>query len=204
MLCLLISGCAALEPPAAGRPLASSASAPPPTAAPLPTVAPPSITPIGIASPAVLADGWRRFPWQKIVIDLPPISTWQEHTSGSLVFSDTLVIDQGAITYPAADSGVEGPYGPTFALVRFPGSLDDWIDAERQRNLPGNPVDEPTIEHRELAGTQAVAYQRAIKGVGTIEYYALKVDPEQLLWISVEDTENKTYNEVLDRLSIQP
>lgn len=151
----------------------------------------------------VLSDGWSRIRWEGVSIAIPPQGQWQPNVPLNAQFQDTKVLSTGQITYPASIGTVEGLNGPTFAILSFTGSLTDWLQVEKRRNLPGNPVDDQTIRYPTLAGTQAVAYQRAVKGVGTTEYYALKLNQNRLLWIMTENTESQLYQRVLDRLMVE-
>lgn len=149
----------------------------------------------------ISSDGWTLHHWAGMIIAVPPQGQWHPDIPIAAPNARASVQVAGEVVYPESIGAVEGLHGPRFVVLAFVGSLDDWIQAEQQQNIPGNPVDDQTIQQRLIAGVPGVAYQRAITGVGMIEYYAIKPTPETLLWIITDDTENTMYTQIIDRLA---
>lgn len=171
------------------------------TAAPIASV--PSAAPVAETSAPVLSsNAWKTIEWESVRFTIPPQSTWKETSDPDMQITNAKLLNMGHVTYPEESNNIEGLQGPTFAIMLFSGSIDDWLQIEQDRNLSDNPIDVQTIHRQTIAGTAAIAYQRAVKGVATIEYYALKIDKDHLLWITTEDAENKIYIAIIQSLTI--
>ncbi len=218
-LCLtlvLLVGCAATEtaiPPTPNTaPTAVVSSTPAPSATnsveptagsvlPEPSVG--AIAPVPVDMP--LPPGWQMVAWEDVLIPLPPQSEWSLD-SAAVQINGAPVIASAGIKYALGTGEVEHTQGPFFTILQFNGSLDAWLDAEQKNDLSraGNPVHDQTIRSITIGGHEAKAYQRAITGIGLTEYYAVKLDEKRLLWITSEDAENETYQQVIDALMITP
>jgi len=98
---------------------------------------------------------------------------------------------------------IESPFGPSFTILEFSGSLEEWLDLERQNSPAGNPVQEDTVRDITIAGRPAKAYQHAVTGTGLSEHYVIDLPNDQLLLITTDDAENKTYRQVIAGLVIK-
>ncbi len=96
----------------------------------------------------------------------------------------------------------EKPFSPSFIILHFNGTLEDWLDLERQNEASanGNPVDEQTIRDITIAEQPAKVYQRAVTGTGYVDYYAVNLDNNRLLFIVSENVSFAKYNAVVDGL----
>lgn len=142
--------------------------------------------------------------WQNLFIPLPPNAVWEIDAGANTSINGAAVLERGSITYPNA-TGVEQPYGPAFLVLRYSGTLDEWLDLERRNDTStaGNGINEASITDRTIAGLPARAYRRLVTGTGMTEYYALRLDETRLLWITTDDAENAIYQSVIDGLRMQ-
>ncbi len=153
-----------------------------------------------------LPDGWQTVEWHGLVIPVPPGGTWQTTPSPNPTsINDTVVTAAGTIVYSAstATMPIESPFGPSFTILEFSGSLEEWLDLERQNSPAGNPVQEDTVRDITIAGRPAKAYQHAVTGTGLSEHYVIDLPNDQLLLITTDDAENKTYRQVIAGLVIK-
>jgi hypothetical protein len=152
-----------------------------------------------------LPDGWQTVAWHGLVIPVPPGGRWQTiPATDQPSINDARVIAAGAIVYPASTTTpIEGPFGPSFTMLRFSGSLEEWVALERRNSPAGNPLQEDTIRDITIAGRPAKAYQHAVTGTGLTEYYAVNLTHDQLLLITTDDAENKMYRQVIDGLLVE-
>ncbi|HEY0606680.1 MAG TPA: hypothetical protein VGD58_27415 [Herpetosiphonaceae bacterium] len=153
--------------------------------------------------------------WEGLIIQVPAQATFKPFPSVAAPATNGLpLIAAGAITYssPAATTDGAEWYGPSLMLFRFAGSAAEWIDLERKASQPqavGSPprrVIEESIQPRTIAGKPGLAYQFAASPAieQTMEQYAVKLTDEQLLVIVTQDTQNPTYQSVIDTLQPQP
>lgn len=221
VVCIALAGCDTVQSSRAPGPMITpnvipGIPSPPSIVELVPTVgsglaaAPSTISPESTAvnapaeptATAVSPDAWFGVDWENIHFAIPPQSTWQQSNELDIKLAEGKVISSGRVVYPEEKTAIEGLQGPTFVMILFPSSVDEWLKLEQERDVPDNPVDMLTIRRQEIAGVSAIAYQRAVKGVATIEYYALKVDNERLLWIITEDTENEIYKAIIRSLTL--
>lgn len=153
--------------------------------------------------------------WEGLIIQVPAQATFQplESVAASATHGLPLVL-AGAITYSAPSVTTDGAewYGPSFMLFRFTGTAADWIALERRASQPqavGSPprrVIEESVQPRTIAGKPGLAYQFDLSSPAqqTMEQYAVKLDDERLLVIVTQDTQNPTYQAVIDTLQMQP
>ena len=155
----------------------------------------------GISPP--LLETWQTYEWQDLVIPIPPKAQWLPSNPADISANHVSVLAAGAISYPTITGSVELPYGPSFAILQFAGSLDDWLDLERRNSPAGNPLEENSIRDTIQAGLPAKAYRHAVTGTGVTESYAIKMTQDKLLWITTQDAQDTTYQQVIDRLALK-
>jgi hypothetical protein len=153
-------------------------------------------------SPALL-ETWQSYAWQDLVIPIPPKAQWLPLNPADIPANHVSVVAAGAISYPTIMGSVELPYGPSFVILQFTGSLDDWLDLERRNSPAGNPIEENSIRDIIQIGLPAKGYRHAVTGTGLTEYYAMKIAQDKLLWITTQDAQDTRYQQVIDRLALK-
>ena len=121
--------------------------------------------------PFLSRNTWQTYPWQNLVIPIPPKAQWERSSIADINAHKLPVVAAGGITYPTITDGVELPYGPSFTIIQFTGSLDDWLTLERQNSPKENPIEEATVRDIMIAGLPAKAYRYTATGTGLTEFY---------------------------------
>ena len=119
-----------------------------------------------------------------LIVPVPPTGEWATDTGPNQVFGIG-ALATASIVYPDAPPSVERPFGPTFTILPFNGTLDQWLDIERQ-NFVGDAttgIVEATLRDVRVAGLPAKAFERTDPGLGPSDYYILKLDDQRLLRI---------------------
>lgn len=150
-----------------------------------------------------LLETWQSYAWQNLVIPIPPKAQWLPLNPGDISANHVPVVAAGALSYPTITGSVELPYGPSFVILRFTGSLDEWLDLERRNSPAGNPIDEKSIRDTIQIGLPAKSYRHAVTGTGLTEHYAVKISQDKLLWITTQDAQDTRYQQVLDQLALK-
>lgn len=138
-----------------------------------------------VAAPvAVAQEAYTYVEWEGLLVPVPPTGEWATNTPPREVFG-VQALATASIVYPDAPQAVERPFGPTFTILPFNGTLDQWLTIERQ-NFVGDAttgIVEATLRDVRVAGLPAKAFERTDPGLGTTEYYILKLDEQRLLRI---------------------
>ncbi|WP_322489343.1 hypothetical protein [Chloroflexus sp.] len=151
-----------------------------------------------------VSEKWKSHSWNKLNIPLPPNATWQDFSFTSNQINGLPIEASGMVVYNSEQSTLgENPEGPYFVILKYTGTITDWMELEvNSETSVGNPVQEDTIREFLVAGILGRAYRRAITGTGFIEYYAVKLDHDSLLWITNNDSSNNLYNQIIEGLII--
>jgi hypothetical protein len=110
------------------------------------------------------------------------------------------VIARGAITYPTITGTVELPFGPTFTLYSFTGSLEQWL-----KTLPehgGDAIDSSTLQDITIAQRPAKLYQPLVTGTCNSGVYLLRADSDHLLEIRTDCLDAEPYTTVVKYLEL--
>ena len=138
-----------------------------------------------VAAPvAVAQEAYTYVEWEGLIVPIPPTGEWATNTPPREVFGVS-ALATASIVYPDAPQAVERPFGPTFTILPFNGTLDQWLTIERQ-NFVGDAttgVVEATLRDVRIAGVPAKAFQRTDPSLGPSDYYILKLDEQRLLRI---------------------
>lgn len=197
---LTVNGCAAS---AVGSPVAPPAPSSSPTHTTLSTpttgatILPDIVTPIATSTNVSLPSGWQRLEWQNLLIPLPPQAQWS-----SLVHAEAgiPIIARGAVTYPTITGTVELPFGPTFTIYAFTGSLDQWLKTIPEQT--GEAIDLPTLRTITIAKQPAKVYQPVVTGTCNQGVYVLRLDTSRLLEIRTDCLDSEPYNTIIKQLEL--
>lgn len=172
----------------------------------VPSPPPPSTTATPSATGTVLDQlppGWQIVDWEDLMIPVPPDGVWETPALDREHINGAPVVASGTLTYPTSTAPVERPFGPSFTIVTFSGSLDEWLALERRNSAAGNPIQNNTVRDLAIADRPAKAYRHAVTGTGLSEDYALKLASDRLLLITTDDVENETYRRVIEGLVVE-
>ena len=204
-LTLLVTGCAfdpaeSLAPtvsPSLEEPSSPIAAAL--TASPSLEAAPSPSTPLPSTTSGQLRPDWQTVTWQGLVIPIPPQAEWNANIKPGDQYWPILAA--GAVTYPVATGVVELPFGPSFNIISFAGSLDDWLEQEQERS--DTAVNVRTIQETTVAGLPARLYQPTVIGTCDIGVYIVALDQERLLRIWTDCLGGEPYDSVVKGLVIE-
>jgi hypothetical protein len=116
------------------------------------------------------------------------------------------VLAATGIAYPPAPH-VESPSGPYFTIMQFSGTLQQWLDKERQNKVGDVPsgVDEASVRDVMVAGLPAITFDRTDPHFGNPRaFYVLKLDENQLLRIYTESRAIDKLQRVIDGVRFDP
>lgn len=172
------------------------------TAATLPPVLSttvPSAAPAPNTSPSPV--GWRTIAWEGVRIPIPPQAQWESQIATNPPIGDIPILATGAVTYPTITGTVELPFGPTFLILQFSGSLDDWINRERSRDPLA--VNDQTVADTTIAGRPAKVYQPVVTGTCNSGAYIVALKNSHLLWIWNECLGYEPFDSIIQGLQIE-
>lgn len=153
-----------------------------------------------------LEAGGRYVQWEGFLIPLP--------TGAQLLKRDPLpsldhtnsvpVIAAATVAFPPSPTPEDGAIGeypapPELTLLRFSGTIAEWIELEQANpaSQAGNTVTQITA--MTVAEREAIHYQRSVPGFNFNDYYVLKPTEDTLLWIL---TDAGSYQMMIEKLVI--
>lgn len=143
--------------------------------------------------------GWQTISWQSIIIPVAPQARWRTLAPPLDPVNTAPTLHYGYFDYPTYTE-VEAPSGPSFKLLQFSGSLDDWMELAQQQAHQSNPIDINTIRDIYVVGRPAKAYRYVVTGLGLSESYVLKLDMDRLLYIQSADAPTWMYRRTIEGL----
>lgn len=137
--------------------------------------------------PTILPTDWTTVEWEGLSIPIPSHHVW-EPIVGTPVLNTTLpIITQAGMRYDQASDPeirIETPSGFVFAILRFNGSLQEWLTQEQ--NSGSISVDQQTVRETTVAGQSALVYNPLVTGTGFIQQYIVDRGEGRLMWISTD------------------
>jgi hypothetical protein len=137
--------------------------------------------------------GWKTVKWQGLIIPIPPDGEWKTYPAPNFTIQGAPVIALRSIRYFPPDCEVECPSGPSFYLLNYRGSLNDWMETARQEGIG---ILEGTERDISLAGYPAKVYQPGVTLCNGAIYIA-DLPSDQLLYISNECLGQEPYDSVI-------
>ena len=143
--------------------------------------------------------------WEMLSIPVPSRHEWKPGAPPPNPGYDAPVLAHGRIAFDRAQApadAVELPDGVGFTILRFSGSLDEWLAMVHKEAPAQNPIDPNTIRRTTLAGRPAVAYSYVVTGISINETSILKLGDDRVLLVEKSNVDNPEYQIVLRMLMI--